>query len=181
MDAFDEAIAKLRPIEGGYTNDPSDSGGETNHGITIAVARAHGYFGPMKDMPRDEAVRIYHEHYWTPLALSTIAGLSKPIALELFDTEVNLPSGMAAKFLQRSLNVLNQGATLFKDIPVDGLIGAVTVATLRDYLGRRGGDGHTVLLRALNALQGTYYIELAERREKDEKFVYGWLLQRVVM
>jgi lysozyme family protein len=181
MDAFDGAIAKLSAIEGGYTNDPNDSGGETNHGITVAVARAYGYFSPMKDMSHNVAVEIYHAHYWAPLSLSSIAAISERIALELFDTEVNLPSGTAAKFLQRSLNVLNQGGTLFKDIPVDGLIGAVTVAALRDYLGRRGSDGEVVLLRALNALQGAYYIELAERREKDERFMYGWLFNRVAM
>jgi len=38
-----------------------------------------------------------------------------------------------------------------------------------------------VLCRALNCLQGAYYIELAERREKDERFVYGWLKNRVVL
>ncbi len=36
-----------------------------------------------------------------------------------------------------------------------------------------------VPLRALNALQGAFYVELAERRAKDEAFVYGWLLNRV--
>ena len=29
--------------EGGYANDPSDKGGETNKGVTIATWKAHGY------------------------------------------------------------------------------------------------------------------------------------------
>jgi len=35
------------------------------------------------------------------------------------------------------------------------------------------------LYKMLNALQGAYYIELAERREKDEDFIYGWFKHRV--
>jgi len=38
-----------------------------------------------------------------------------------------------------------------------------------------------LLLRALNCLQGSFYIELAERREKDERFIKGWLVHRVVI
>ena len=40
-------------------------------------------------------------------------------------------------------------------------------------------DGEVVLVRALNSLQGAFYVELAEKRQKDEAFVYGWLLNRV--
>jgi len=35
------------------------------------------------------------------------------------------------------------------------------------------------MVLALNCLQGAFYVELAEKREKDERFVYGWLLNRV--
>jgi hypothetical protein len=50
---------------------------------------------------------------------------------------------------------------------------------LKRYLFLRGRDGQVVLLRMLNALQGAFYIELAERREKDETFIYGWFRARV--
>lgn len=30
-------------LEGGYSTNPKDKGGETNWGITEATARAHGY------------------------------------------------------------------------------------------------------------------------------------------
>ena len=36
-------INEIIGVEGGYVNDPSDSGGETNFGITVAVARQFGY------------------------------------------------------------------------------------------------------------------------------------------
>ena len=37
----------------------------------------------------------------------------------------------------------------------------------------------TVMLRMLDAQQGAFYMDLAERRPKDERFVYGWFLHRV--
>jgi hypothetical protein len=27
----------------------------------------------------------------------------------------------------------------------------------------------------INCLQGSFYIELCERREKDEKYIFGWM------
>ncbi len=33
---------------------------------------------------------------------------------------------------------------------------------------------------ALNCDQGVYYKNLSRRRQKDEKFVYGWLKNRVL-
>ena len=45
------AIDAILRAEGGYVNDPQDKGGETNYGITVAVARANGYAGPMRDLP----------------------------------------------------------------------------------------------------------------------------------
>ena len=38
-------INEIIRVEGGYVNNPSDSGGGTNFGITVAVARQFGYSG----------------------------------------------------------------------------------------------------------------------------------------
>ena len=61
--SVDTLIKDIIKVEGGYTNDPSDSGGETCWGITIAVARANGYAGAMKDMPQQVAYDIYYKQY----------------------------------------------------------------------------------------------------------------------
>jgi hypothetical protein len=58
-------------------------------------------------------------------------------------------------------------------------MGALTIFALGQYLAKRGKAGETVLLRALNCLQGASYIDLAERRKKDETFLFGWLANRV--
>jgi lysozyme family protein len=179
MQPFDDAVTKILQEEGGYTNDPDDSGGPTNFGITQATARAFNYQGDMASMPRDVAVYIYRKRYWDALSLDDIAHLSPDLAGELFDSAVNCGPAVAGKWLQRALNVLNNGGTQYADITVDGAVGAITVAAFRAYYIARGNQGVQVLLRALNDLQGAFYIELAESQPKDERFIYGWLLNRV--
>ncbi|MEJ1436563.1 MAG: glycosyl hydrolase 108 family protein [Candidatus Sedimenticola sp. (ex Thyasira tokunagai)] len=165
--------------EGGYSNRRDDSGGETMYGITIAVARDYGYTGPMAELPIELARQILTDRYWHALQLDHIEALSPAITEELVDTGVNCGTGVAAKFLQRSLNALNQLGKLYPDIPTDGAIGPLTLAALRAYLQHRGGTGATVMHRMLNSLQGARYVRLAEKREKDEAFVYGWFRERV--
>jgi len=58
-------------------------------------------------------------------------------------------------------------------------IGPRTLAALKTYIYIRKEAGCAVLHRALNALQGAFYISLVERRQKDERFVYGWFANRV--
>ena len=45
-------IDELTEREGGYVNHPADRGGPTRFGVTEAVARAHGYAGAMRSLPR---------------------------------------------------------------------------------------------------------------------------------
>jgi lysozyme family protein len=178
--SFDEAFNKVLGIEGGFVNDARDSGGATRYGITERVARAYGYSGSMDMMPLTIAKSIYREAYWDRLRLDQVASIvGARVAEEMFDTGVNQGVSAAGTYLQRALNALNQQSTLYADIPVDGDVGKLTLEALRSFWRRRGNDGSTVLLRALNALQGSFYIALAERRAKDEAFVFGWLLNRV--
>lgn len=171
-----EVINKIIAVEGGYVNDPSDSGGETNFGITVAVARGNSYRGPMKDMHRSIAFDIYAAKYWDAVRGDQLEELSGAIAEEVVDTAVNMGSGRAGKFLQRALNVLDNNGKYYGPVVVDGAIGNATIRALKAYLANRD---ESAMLKALNCLQGAYYITLAERREKDEKFIYGWLMNRV--
>lgn len=172
-------INEIIRIEGGYVNDPSDSGGETNYGITIAVARKYGYKGEMIDLPKETAFKIYSSMYWDSMNLDIIEGISSELAEELADTGVNMGIGRAATFLQRSLNVLNNSQEIYKDLKVDGDIGGKTIDALKSFVKARGDEGKAILFKMLNCLQGEFYISLAERREKDEKFIYGWFKNRV--
>lgn len=175
----DKIINEIIEVEGGYVNDPDDSGGATKYGITENVARMAGYMGEMEDLPRELAFDIYSNKYWEPLHLSSIEKMSESIAEEIADTGVNMGISRAAKFLQRSLTVLNNKGLLYPDLVIDGQLGQKTIRSLANYLSIRGSEGEAVLLKMLNSLQGAFYVELSERREKDESFIYGWFKNRV--
>ena len=174
-----EAIRNVLHVEGGYVNDPRDSGGETNHGVTAFTARSAGYEGSMREMTRQQAIDIYARLYWDANNLDAIAALSPCIAEKVFDIAVNMGNGRAGEFLQRIINVMNNRGTYYADIRVDGAIGARTAAALESFLKKRGKNGESVIVKGLQSLQGAFYITLAERRTKDEAFVYGWLDNRV--
>jgi len=172
---IDEVIVR----EGDYSNHPADRGGPTRFGVTELVARANGYTGDMKVFPRDRAVSIYRATYWTRPSFDQVAALAPLVAAELFDTGINMGVTVAAGFLQRALNVLNRGATDYPDMIADGQIGPVTLFALRAFLAKRGAAGERVLVKALDALQGERYIQLAEARPANEAFVYGWISERL--
>jgi lysozyme family protein len=172
---IDEVIGR----EGGYSNHPADRGGATRWGVTEKVARAHGYRGDMRSFPRGEAVAIYRRIYWIRPGFDHVAELAPRIAAELFDTGVNMGPDTAAGFVQRALNALNRGATDYPDIAVDRKIGPRTLAALKGFIDRRGERGETVLLKAIEALQGERYMRLAEQRPGNEAFLYGWLANRL--
>ena len=174
-----KVIGHIISIEGGYVNDLSDSGGETKYGITKRTARAYGFKGKMRNLPKDYAYMIYSKLYWDKLLLDEIEEWSPRIAAELADTGINMGTGRAGRFLQRSLNVLNNKQMYYSDLIVDGQVGSKTIKSLKSYFLHRGKDGEKVLFNMLNALQGAFYVTLAERREKDEKFVFGWFDNRV--
>ena len=172
-------IDELIEREGGYVNHPDDRGGPTRFGITEAVARAHGYAGAMAAMPRDEATAIYRRLYWLRPKFNEVASRSTGVAAELFDTGANMGPAVAATFLQRALTALNRNGQDYPDLVPDGRIGPRTLAALDAFLKARGQSGETVLLRALEALQGERYLRLAERRPANEAFLYGWLANRI--
>lgn len=175
-----ELIDELVEREGGYVNHPADRGGPTCFGITEAVARAHGYAGAMAELPREVAATIYRRLYWLRPRFNQVAGRAPRIAAELFDTGANMGPAVAATFLQRALTALNRGGKDYPDLVPDGRVGSATLAALDAYLrarGRKGGE--TVLLRALEALQGERYLRLAEKRPTNERFLYGWLANRI--
>lgn len=172
----DKIINDIIRVEGGYVNDPSDSGGETNFGITIDTARAYGYAGLMSKLPRDVAFDIYTTRYWDAVRAEDMVGLSELVTAEVVDTAVNMGSGRAGQFLQRSLNAFNNRGQKYPDIVADGIIGPASISALHSYL---QGNDEVTLVKVLNCLQGAAYVELAERREKDERFINGWFKNRV--
>lgn len=176
----DQLIDELIRRESGYVSHHADKGGPTCFGITEKVARAHGFGGKMAELPRAEAAAIYRRLYWLRPQFDQVAERSPRIAAELFDTGVNMGPAVAATFLQRGLTALNRSGRDYPDLVPDGRVGRATLAALDAFLATRGAArGETVLLRALEAMQGERYLRLAEQRPANESFLYGWLANRI--
>jgi lysozyme family protein len=111
---FDQAFDALIGVEGDYSNNSNDPGGETRWGVTRKVAIQEGYTGDMRVFPRETAKDIYQRLYWTPLRADE---LPDGIRYTVFDGAVNSGVSQAVKWLQAALGVAQ-----------DGVIGPATIA-----------------------------------------------------
>jgi uncharacterized protein (TIGR02594 family) len=160
-DIFEQALAHVLEMEGGYTEDPYDPGGPTNFGVTLAVYASFkgvrleaGNLAEVKaELKRiaPETVReIYLSRYWAP---AYCAALEPALALMHFDAAVNQGVGTAIRFLQEAVGA-----------GVDGEIGPETRAAI---LATPAGDA---LAR---------YAEIRRRRYRALphfwRFGRGWL------
>jgi lysozyme family protein len=83
---FDAAFDALMGIEGGYSNNPADPGGETMWGITKRVALAHDYHGDMRLLPKEVAMAIARSEYWDN---SKCDDLADRLDFQVFDAAYN--------------------------------------------------------------------------------------------
>jgi lysozyme family protein len=74
----------------------------------------------------------------------------------------------AGEMLQRWLNGFNATARATPTCSSTARIGEVTLDALRQYLRWRGAEGSKVMVAALNCTQGARYLELAEKRQRQE-------------
>lgn len=111
---FTEALQHVLKHEGGYIDHPSDPGGETNYGITVAVARENGYLGDMRTIPMSVVESIYKRKYWDKVRADE---MPESVRFALFDYAVNSGPGAAIRALQRVLDVAD-----------DGVLGPMTIA-----------------------------------------------------
>ena len=111
---FDQALDLLLKVEGGYTNNPADAGGETNYGITKRVAESFGYLGDMRDLPVEFVKKVYRQAYWD---MCQCDDLPESIRYDVLDAAVNSGPTQAIKWLQRTVGTND-----------DGVIGPQTLA-----------------------------------------------------
>lgn len=163
-------VAGVFAMEGGYSNNPADPGGETNHGVTAAVARSHGYDGPMRELPKETARQIYIGSYVEGPGFHRIVAISPAVGEKLVDVGVNAGTGRSARWFQQALNHLSRGGADFPLVAVDGQIGAQTLAAYRALEGKRGRvKACELVLKLLDAQQGTHYMSL-----NQPTFIVGW-------
>lgn len=110
---FEQALGHVLNHEGGFVSHKDDPGGATNYGITVAVAREHGYQGDMRQIPMDLVRTIYRRSYWDRCRCDELPAIMR---LDVFDGAVNSGVSRSIRWLQQCT-----GAT------VDGIIGPQTI------------------------------------------------------
>lgn len=163
-------------VEGGYFNHPNDPGGETMYGIIKTEARANGYNGAMRDLPREVACEIYLRKYWKNNGLMKIESFI--VGLCIFDFFVNSGS-RGATIAQETVNAVytnRTGSVQFgksvdaaglKPIAVDGQMGDKTFEAINKI-------PPFVFISIYNVLQEDKYEDLMRNNGKLRSFDKGW-------
>ncbi len=168
-------IAGVIAVEGGWVNHPADPGGETNMGITKAVARQNGYTGPMRTLPRGVAESIYYDTYLVRPGYAPLIPIDAAVTEELFDTTVNMGPARPSRWFQLELNALCSAGLV-----ADGRVGASTIAAFRTCQVRLGAVKLCrAMLDRLDARQRAEYERLARVNPKLRVFLRGWIAHRV--
>ena len=189
----DVAYPRMKAAENVYSNDPDDAGGETVWGIA-RTRNPHWEGWALVDELReqhpdhDEFVRaleesaevdqaaceFYRTEYWQKMGCHE---MPPALALEVFDCGMNCGMSTAVGFLQRSLNVFNKRTELYPDVCVDGNWGSRSHGALEGYIGQRGDLD--VLIVCFSCLRGAYYVQITEKDQTKEKYVFGWMSKRI--
>ena len=156
--AFNLSFENVIGVEGGYTQDPEDTGNWTGgrkgvgklNGTKYGVSAASYPSLDIKSITLDDAKAIYYRDYW-----QVINGDAFPFSISnaLFDCAVNSGCASAVKLLQKVLNV-----------PSDGKIGKQTIAAAQ-------AKDQTELLIDFLTARAVFYARLA----KFELYGKGWM------
>ncbi len=111
-DPVSDIIDRVITREGGFVNDPSDAGGATNFGITIATLqewrRKPTSVEDVRNLTVEEAREIYRTRYFIATGFDQVR--DPQVQEFLFDFAVNSGERAAVRALQRCIGVNDDGA-----------------------------------------------------------------------
>lgn len=169
-------LASIIYLEGSYSNDSDDPGGETKYGITLRVAREYGYEGEMKDLTQEKANEIYTELYIKQPGFDRVLDLSPAVGHKLIDSGVNIGTMRITRWFQEILNKYSQDGLSYPIIKVDGVIGNKTLEAYKNLENKRGKvKACELVIKGLDGYQATWYLSL----NKYSKYTVGWIDNRV--
>lgn len=148
MAKFDTEIIN---IEGGYSNDPDDPGGETKYGIS---KRSYPNVD-IKNLTVQQAIDIYTKDFWNRNNIGAIQ--NQTVANLIFRFIVNSGQDTAVRILQALLRVTS-----------DGEIGPVTIRAINT-----ADPG--ALQNSFRLAECRYYLDLVTRKQSQEKYFKGWI------
>jgi lysozyme family protein len=145
--------------EGGFVNDPDDSGGATMKGVTLATFRK--FYGKtatvaqLKAITDDQWLHIFKVGYWDKLRGDDIN--SQSVANTMVDWGYNSGPATAAKKVQAIVGVV-----------ADGAIGPKTIAAINAVSAKELFDKIQVARKA-------FYENIVKNKPSQQKFLKGWL------
>jgi lysozyme family protein len=114
---YDEALRRLLAHEGGYVNHPSDPGGPTNFGITLADYRRYrkpdATAADVRAMKVGDANAIYRAKYWNAQRCDQ---LPPGVDYSIFDYGVNSGTGRSGKVLRRVLGLSDKTSVVNDEV-----------------------------------------------------------------
>ena len=155
-DKFNMAIIKVLANEGGYVNDPKDSGGVTKYGIS---KRSYPKLD-IKNLTIEDAKAIYYRDFWEGQKYKEIK--SDQLSSKIFDLAVNVGISRAHMILQRALRAIGN------PVKEDGIIGKITLLAVNS-------SNEKELLAAIKAEAAGYYRSIVAKNASQGKFLSGWL------
>lgn len=169
-------IGSVFALEAGFSNNPKDPGGATNHGVTEAVARKHDYHGPMQNLPKEFAADIYYKDYILKPGYVPVLELSPALGEELVDSGVNAGPGRSSVWFQIALNALNRDGKDYPQIVEDGKVGPGTINAYKALVRVRGRvPACQMMIKIMDAQQTMHYLSLTNLKT----FTPGWINHRV--
>ena len=171
MQRFKKISCVILRHEGGYTNNPNDSGGATNKGIAWhswqEFAKADLNIDPTLEnlmaLTNEQAEIIYYKRYWQPKGFCKIK--NEKTALIIYDWTIT--SGGAAREVQKVLSI-----DFLKQIVINNSIDDKTINAINEI------DDQELLMKKISDSRKSYYTSLTSAgggNRKNDVFLTGWI------
>jgi lysozyme family protein len=159
------SIAKTLVREGGYVNNPNDSGGATKYGVTQRdITGLPGFPADVKDLTEAQATDYYELHYWAKFGgAGHFAQVNfpmieaQPVLDKVFDMAVLFGVSEAVSLIEGILQLVE-----------DGLFGPHDLVALNEA-------EPISLVQAYKTVLAAHAVGIANAQPKDRVFLTGWL------
>ena len=156
---FEKSLHFVLQSEGGFVDNPLDSGGATMKGITLKVFQEyrrnkHLTSEDLRNISNEDIQAIYRQNYWNPVFGNL---LNSGCDYVVFDFAVNSGVGRSVKTLQKVVGT-----------SVDGVMGNQTLAAANAL------DPSSLIIDLSNA-KIKFYEDIVMARPNQNVFLKGWL------
>lgn len=169
MTDFDKIHEFVAKWEGGYVDDPSDRGGTTNYGISLAFLKGlpiedadinHDGIVDKRDikaLTKAQAKELLRHYFWQNMRLDTLSLIKPRLAAACYNFAMNMGMGTARKLAQAAVGTTADGAWGPK--------------TWKAFYECRDEDAALKMCR----LARERYEGIARNNPSQQRFLKGWL------